>query len=338
MDTTAADHRSRFTFSDSEQSLRRSFSAIHHRGKASGFECNRQSPVNNAIVPAFFSEGLPPLPFSRYEQLQVERSSQERPAKKLQRRHSPVVDHRLTNEKQRERRQLAKAGLNENSDRPRRRRTSVTFSGLPPSLSSAENKNRRHESYHGFRSDYSLGETIRTPSHMTIEPTSEQAIRAVTLLKTHDFAFVKRSDGSYSFAILAYRSTRPLKGAKDTSDTEECMNFVMSDNGATKTVRERHWSEFVRLVSMEESSGRPAIAATPTVHSIPKSCATPVVLDSHVKEHSCEVVVHQEIQLGSAVDRDLPSMITFVLQMNDECSVISSVSDRAMGLRRPQSI
>lgn len=285
--------------------------------------------MNNAVVPAFFSEGLPPLPFSRYQQHQAERSSQERPAKRLQRRHSPVADHRL---------QLTKAGLKENSDRPRRRRSSVTFAGLPPSLSSAENKNTRHESYHGFRSDYSLGETIRTPSHMTIEPTSEQAIRAVTSLKTHDFAFVKRSDGSYSFAILAYRSTKPLKGAEDTSATEECMNFVMSDNGATKTIRERHLSEFVRLVSMEESSGHAAITATPTIHSITKSCATPVVLDSHVKEHSCEVVVHQEIQLESAVDRDLPSMITFVLQIDDECSVISSVSDRAIGLRRPQSI
>eukprot|EP00585_Thalassiosira_rotula_P013959 CAMPEP_0196184580 /NCGR_PEP_ID=MMETSP0911-20130528/34230_1 /TAXON_ID=49265 /ORGANISM="Thalassiosira rotula, Strain GSO102" /LENGTH=161 /DNA_ID=CAMNT_0041454799 /DNA_START=33 /DNA_END=515 /DNA_ORIENTATION=- len=161
---------------------------------------------------------------------------------------------------------------------------------------------------------------------MTIEPTSEQATRAVTSLKTHDFAFVKRSDGSFSFAILAYRSTKPLKGAEDTSATEECMNFVMSDNGATKTVREKHWSEFVRLVSVEESSGHPAIAAIPKVHSITKTCATPEVSDLHVKEHSCEVVVRQEVQLESAADRDLPSMITFVPQMDEECSVISSVS------------
>ena len=43
----------------------------------------------------------------------------------------------------------------------------------------------------GFRKDYYIGETVRSPSHMITEPNS-----AVNSLEKHDCAFVKCSDGS----------------------------------------------------------------------------------------------------------------------------------------------
>ena len=105
----------------------------------------------------------------------------------------------------------------------------------------------KEEQHKGFRRDYSLGETARFASHIINEQTN---IRAVNSLRKHDFAFVKRRDGSYSYAILACRSFEPIKGAKN-DHTEECMTFVMNDTGSTKMIRQRHWSEFVCLISME---------------------------------------------------------------------------------------
>ena len=124
---------------------------------------------------------------------------------------------------------------------------SVTFAPMPPSYSYAE-KNRKLSN--GFRKDYSIGETIRSLSHMIIEPTVTQATQSVSSLRKHDFAFLKRSDGSYTYEILAYRSMMPEKRSIDGS-MEECMVFVVVDNGSTKRVRKRDWIECVRRISME---------------------------------------------------------------------------------------
>ena len=185
--------------------------------------------VSSATSP--LSDSMSALPFpisiSRNEQQPQCESSQERPTKKFQRRSS-----------------LKKAG---------KRRASVTFAPLPPSTSSVESNDtksavqEKEEQHKGFRRDYSLGETVRFASHIIDEQTN---IGDVNSLRKHDFAFVKRSDGSYSYAILACRSFEPIKGAKN-DDTEECMTFVMNDIGSTKMIKQRHWSAFVCLVSME---------------------------------------------------------------------------------------
>ena len=108
------------------------------------------------------------------------------------------------------------------------------------------------QQHKGSRRDYSLGETVRSPSHIIIEKTSELATQAVNTLQKRDFAFVRRSDGSYSFATLAYRSFEPMiKAAKNDAITEEYMTFVMDDIGSIKMIRQRHWSKLVCLVSME---------------------------------------------------------------------------------------
>ena len=68
--------------------------------------------------------------------------------------------------------------------------------------------------------DCTIGETLRSSSHMSIEAISEQDIQAIGSLDEHDFAFIKRSDGSYTYAILAYRSMEPVKGANNVDKVE----------------------------------------------------------------------------------------------------------------------
>ena len=167
------------------------------RGKAirgqSIRRCSRRCSLDRAATLPFTTYELPPLPFSKKETEQEQReSSQERPVRKFQRRHSTAQTDQLSQEDQ----------------------------------------------CKGFREHYDLGDAIRSPSHMINEPISEQATKAVDVLRKHDFAFVKRSDGSYSYAILAYRS-------------EESMTFVMNGSGSTKMISKRHWSKLIRLVASE---------------------------------------------------------------------------------------
>lgn len=105
-------------------------------------------------------------------------------------------------------------------------------------------------SRHQASSYYSIGDKMRSPSHMIIEPTYEQATEAVTTLQKHDYAFVKRGDGSYSYAILACRSsldTNLAVAEEDNGDNneEEFMIFVMD----TKKIHRKHWCDKIRLVS-----------------------------------------------------------------------------------------
>lgn len=85
---------------------------------------------------------------------------------------------------------------------------------------------------------------------MINQPSYERAVAAFKLLQNYDFVFVRRSDGSYSYAILSGRSFAPIKGAKNNA-TEECMTFVINGSGCTEMIRQEHWSDKVQLVSME---------------------------------------------------------------------------------------
>ena len=199
--------------------------------------------------------------------------------------------------------------MTDRNDRPRQR-PAVTFALILPSVSNMENKTQRHR---GFCKDYSIGETIRSPSHMIIEPTSEQAIQDISLLNKHDFAFVKRSDGSHSFAILAYHSMEPTKESSKES-MEECMTFVISEDGATKMVRKSRWSESIHLVFMEGFQPCSVTTTTATANSTTKTCDVP----------KC-----YEIERKNDIDWVPLSMIAVVSHMDEECSLISSVLDQA---------
>jgi hypothetical protein len=151
--------------------------------------------------------------------------------------------------------------------------TTVASCGLPPPP--RRHSGGRHDEIHvyrqskqpafhqqadqdsnGFRKDYTLGETVRSFSHMVVESSLEKASEAVNVLKNHDFAFIRRSDGSWTYSILAYRSFEPLKAGEaappltSSDELEECMMFVMSNAGQTKMIKKRQWGEFVRPVSM----------------------------------------------------------------------------------------
>ena len=61
---------------------------------------------------------------------------------------------------------------------------------------------------------------------MVVESTSKKSLRSVDSLQKHDFAFVKRSDKSFSYAILAFRSLEPT-----TSVTNQKPNHQTSSSG-----------------------------------------------------------------------------------------------------------
>eukprot|EP00585_Thalassiosira_rotula_P007299 CAMPEP_0196135920 /NCGR_PEP_ID=MMETSP0910-20130528/4395_1 /TAXON_ID=49265 /ORGANISM="Thalassiosira rotula, Strain GSO102" /LENGTH=571 /DNA_ID=CAMNT_0041396125 /DNA_START=302 /DNA_END=2014 /DNA_ORIENTATION=+ len=106
----------------------------------------------------------------------------------------------------------------------------------------------------GFRRDYSLGVTARCLSHMIIDRTAtpEQVFQSIDELKALDFAFIKNSEGLYSYAILACRTLEPLNNTRNSSSRvlEECMVFLVSDAGSTVKLRKSRWVECVRLVSV----------------------------------------------------------------------------------------
>jgi hypothetical protein len=176
----------------------------------------------------------------------------------------------------------------------------------------------------GFRKDYAIGETIRSLSHMIIEPTAKQAIQAVNSLNEHDFAFVRRSDRSFSYSIVAYRSTEPDNRVKNNTETvEECMTFVMDSGGSTKMVRKRFWSDFVRLVHVQRL-GKHRFTKHSAFISRKKN---PPSICEEVEAETCE---EAEAETKDNLGTPLNGIIAFGFhECEDECSLLSSVSDRA---------
>lgn len=84
----------------------------------------------------------------------------------------------------------------------------------------------------GFRKDYNLGDKARSLSHIN------HNIDDITSLKTFDFAFVKRGDGSWTYAILA-------------ASDEGHMFFVLNNKGSTKCIKRQYWNDFIRCVEVE---------------------------------------------------------------------------------------
>lgn len=88
---------------------------------------------------------------------------------------------------------------------------------------------------------------------MVIDHNPSTATLKVFTLKNYDFAFIKRTDGSWTYAILAYRSNDD-----DDDDQEECMMFVMNAAGSTKVIKRHQWAKYVRCVAvLEEENAVP---------------------------------------------------------------------------------
>lgn len=318
-----------------EQSLRKCFMAIHHKSSSPFDDARIMSPmVSNAEDDSevnrdnifkkhrddqalrrrrsisgpvqcrdILATGTPPihelpaLPYSKYDQRQQRESSRDRPVKNRYQRRSSGITANI------EQKIVSKRMNKKQQEQPCLTKNKVLDSIKPKRQASEHQCN-------GFRADYRLGEIIRSSSHMI--PTSEQ----VLTLKKYDFAFVKRSDGSYSYAILADRSFAPMKGASKPESTEECMRFVMGVSGMTKMVRKRNWRKCIRLVSME--------GLDPHGTRCPQQ--VPVIVCQEVSP-----VTHEEIE-----EDCVPNMVSFdpITVLDEECSLISSVSDKARTFRR----
>eukprot|EP00956_Cyclotella_meneghiniana_P020178 scaffold35268_cov36-Cyclotella_meneghiniana.AAC.3 len=130
------------------------------------------------------------------------------------------------------------------------------------------------------RPPYNLGDIARTPKHMITQESDVEAIHSASLLKVNELAFLKRSNGLWTTAILADRSLQPTKtmqrrsanwyseweiaSFKEVEDTEfeETFLFVINEEGAKKIVQRRHWGKYVRRmidferVEVQEDLGR----------------------------------------------------------------------------------
>ena len=199
----------------------------------------------------------------------------------------------------------------------------------------------------GFRPDYKLGDTLRSPDDMVAQPSREAQLIAVESLKPHDFAFVRRSDGSYSYGILAY-------------SREETLVFVLCEDGSTKSIKRKYWHGAIRLVNTIGFNEDSPHACPDLVRSRRPGSPTSVLdhvdrgaycyqdkcqqhpHDLQLPTHPCilEEVGPLPFEVGplplcqecdfdalpGAEERDLscpPSEIIFVLGLEDDCSVIS---------------
>lgn len=206
----------------------------------------------------------------------------------------------------------------------------------------------------GFRPDYKLGDTLRSPVDMVVQPSREAQFIAVRSLSRHDFAFVRRSDGSFSYAILAFS-----KNASADESKEEALVFVLCEEGSTKSVKRKYWNDSIRLVNTHGLGGVAGHPSNPHGVVVSRSHSPTSVRDHVDHEAYCregEQLQHLDQQgrplytcslkemrplpfsrgdldaFPGAEERDLscpPSEIRFVNGLEEEYSVISSVSQRA---------
>ena len=117
-------------------------------------------------------------------------------------------------------------------------------------------------------------------------------------------------------------------------EEEECMIFVLNNVGSTKVILKKHWCQFVCLVRPPSSSSSTMV--TEQQEEEQQQCGTL----SQERNIAPPVVLCQEIERDNDTDEyraakmtglSIPSMISFVSEDigDDECSLISSVSDRA---------
>lgn len=115
----------------------------------------------------------------------------------------------------------------------------------PPRLQDDAQQAHHHQSVksrsRGFRKDYKLGDPSRSAAHMLTAETFAMASN----LEAFDFAFVKRTNGQWTYSILAHRS-----GCAD----EECMIFVLDRKGSTKSIKRDLWASLIRCVAPQEDT------------------------------------------------------------------------------------
>lgn len=95
--------------------------------------------------------------------------------------------------------------------------------------------------------NYVLGDVVKSDHHMIVPASETEALSHGSSLNALDFAFVLRSNGSWTYAIVAERLFH--------EDLGLVLRFVLEKKGTTKTIRRKYWQKGVRPVN-------PAIEAT----------------------------------------------------------------------------
>jgi len=109
---------------------------------------------------------------------------------------------------------------------------------------------------------YRIGDVACTPHDMTIHRSRRKAAESVSLLEKHDQAFIKRSNGLWTFSVVANRALQPASSSsshwhtpeeldEETMELEETMLFVINEDGATKVVKKRHWGRYIRCLQID---------------------------------------------------------------------------------------
>ena len=81
---------------------------------------------------------------------------------------------------------------------------------------------------------------VASPRDILIPSSAHQAHEEAASLAIHSFAFILRSTGEWTYAIL---SDRPIETGPNAS-----MRFVVNTEGNTKTLKAKHWASYIRLV------------------------------------------------------------------------------------------
>ena len=115
-----------------------------------------------------------------------------------------------------------------------------------PSSTKAKQLSRRHT--------YQLGDAPLSSKHMVVPSSMRHAIENANSLKTHDFAFVLRSNGDWCYAIVAKKNapseSRDQGGEVVTNYEDANIIFVTDTRGSTKCIKMKHWGKMVRLVNL----------------------------------------------------------------------------------------
>lgn len=112
---------------------------------------------------------------------------------------------------------------------------------------------------------YKIGDACRSPQDMIIRHSRIEASESASLLKKWDGAFIKRSSGVWTYAVLIERAHQPvdimkrrLKYCHWTSvwevdpryEMQDSMLFAIDSNGGTKIIPKDAWAKFVRRLHL----------------------------------------------------------------------------------------
>ncbi len=150
---------------------------------------------------------------------------------------------------------------------------------------------------------------------------SRRNSRAILRLKQYDFAFVKRSDMTWSYAILADKRKKNVLASSDK--TEEVMLFVIARNGRTKSISRRHWEKYILCIKDCENS-----SSDDSYHMEDKSRLMP---RNNITEDHDDSFIGIDTHRPSHDDVERPSSTVFIEESQKSTSHPATKSLGSMG-------